>query len=173
MRLCKFFSSIFQKTLYNRSMKKKTTSLSSLLMRAKRFISSLLWLEPCAGGMCIRKRGDKKELLCISHREGRLMLPKWKCKIQETLQEAAKREFREETGIFDFQLGEILWVVRDRKRRKKTTFFTILKPGKQNPHIHDESVLWVEINQAIKEMRHKEEKKLLQKYVKNTLGKGN
>lgn len=150
-------------------MKKKMSTLSDILVRWRRYISSLFWLEPCAWGICIRTRDHHKEILCISHKKGKLMLPKWWCKITESLEEAAKREFREETGIFDFQLGKKLGVARDRKRRKQTTFFAILKPGKQNPHIHDESALWVEINKALWEMRHKSEKELLQKYIKNNL----
>lgn len=95
------------------------------------------------------------------------MLPKWRCKVGESIEEAATREFREETGIYDFKLGGIVWVVRDRKRRKKTTFFAIEKPGKQHTHIHDEATLWVKIEDALVDMRHKGEREVLKDYIES------
>lgn len=147
-------------------MKKKTPTLTVFWRKSKRYISSLFWLEPCAGGVCTRKRGTDIELLCICHKKGSIMLPKWRCKVGETLEDAAVREFREETGIFDFKLGDIIWVVRDRKRRKKTTFFKIEKPGKQHTHVHDEATLWVKIEDALPDMRHRGERELVEEYIK-------
>jgi len=60
--------------------------------------------------------------------------------------------------------------VRDRKRRKKTTFFTIEKPGKQHTNIHDEATLWVKIEDALVVMRHKGERELVKEYIES-LGK--
>ena len=93
------------------------------------------------------------------------MLPKWRCKVGETVEDAAIREFQEETGIYDFKLGEKIWVVRDRKRRKKTTFFKINKPGKQHTQFHDEATLWIKIEDALVDMRHKGERKLVKEYI--------
>ncbi len=151
-------------------MKKNLHPLVVFLSKSKRYISSFFWLEPCAGGICTRKRGNTIELLCICHKKGKIMLPKWRRKAGETIEEAAIREFREETGIFDFKLGEKIWVVRDRKRRKKTTFFKIEKPGKQHTHVHDEATLWVKIEDALVDMRHKGERKLVKEYIES-LGK--
>ncbi len=95
------------------------------------------------------------------------MLPKGRCKVGETVEEAATREFREETGIYDFKLGEKIGIVRDRKRRKKTTFFAIEKPGKQHAHFHDEATLWVKIEDALVDMRHKGERKLVKEYIES------
>lgn len=148
-------------------MKKKKQGFWRIIKGVKIYISSLFWLEPCAGGICTRKRAGNTEILCICHKKGTLMLPKGRCKVGETLEEAAKREFREETGIYDFKLGELIWVVRDRKRRKKTTFFRIEKPGKQHMHVHDEATLWVKIEDALIDMRHKGERKLVQEYIES------
>ncbi len=57
--------------------------------------------------------------------------------------------------------------MRDRKRRKKTTFFTIEKPGKQHTHIHDEATMWVKIPDALPLMRHKGEKELVKEYIES------
>gem|GEM_PF-6120503 len=57
-------------------MKKNTNSLFIFLRKSKRYFSSLLWLDACAGGICTRKRGAHIELLCICHKTGTLMLPK-------------------------------------------------------------------------------------------------
>ncbi len=145
----------------------RKNKLSILLRKVKRYLASLFWLKPCAGGICTRKRGNSIELLCICHKKGTIMLPKWGCKVGETLEESAIREFREETGIFDFKLGEMIGVVRDRKRRKKTTFFHIEKPGKQHGHMKDEATLWVKIEDALVDMRHKGERKLVKGYIES------
>jgi len=146
-------------------MKKNKNYLLVFLRKSKRYISSLFWLEPCAGGICTRKRGSTTEILCICHKKWTIMLPKWRCKVGETVEDAAIREFQEETGIYDFKLGEKIWVVRDRKRRKKTTFFKINKPGKQHTQFHDEATLWIKIEDALVDMRHKGERKLVKEYI--------
>ncbi|MFA6080492.1 MAG: NUDIX domain-containing protein [Candidatus Gracilibacteria bacterium] len=149
-------------------MKKNLHPLFRLWKRSNRFISSLFWLDPCAGGVCIRKHGTTPEVLCVCHKNGKIMLPKGRCKAGETLEKAAVREFREETGIYDFKLGDIVGIVRDRKRRKKTTFFLIEKSGKQHTNFHDEATLWVKIEDALVDMRHKGERKLIKEYIENS-----
>jgi hypothetical protein len=57
--------------------------------------------------------------------------------------------------------------VRDRKRRKKTTFFHIEKPGKQHGHMKDEATLWVKIEDALVDMRHKGERDLVREYIES------
>jgi len=57
--------------------------------------------------------------------------------------------------------------VRDRKRRKKTTFFKIEKPGKQHTQFHDEATMWVNVEDALVDMRHKGERKLMEEYIKS------
>jgi len=151
-------------------MKKKIHPISLSLRNIKRYLSSLFWLAPCAGGICTRKRGTNTEILCVCHKTWKISLPKWRCRIKETIEKSATREFREETGIYDFKLGKIIWIVRDRKRRKKTTFFQIEKPGKQHSQCHDEATIWVKIEDALVDMRHKGEKKLIKKYIQG-LGK--
>ena len=66
----------------------------------KKKLSSIFWLDACAGCICIRERNKKKEILCIMHKGGGYMLPKGKIKKDESVEIAALREFREETGLY-------------------------------------------------------------------------
>lgn len=144
-------------------MNNKKLSWMKTLRRVRRYLSSLFWLEPCAGGVCIRNRWKHTEILCITHKHGTYMLPKWRCKVGESLPETALREFREETGLYDCHLGELVGVVRDRKRGKKITFYTIKNAGRAS-HIRDEHAIWVPIDEALTYMRYSSEKSLLKKY---------
>ncbi len=63
----------------------------------KMWLSSLFWLEPCAGGICLRERQWQSEVLCIAHKKWGLMFPKWRIKRGETLEIGAIREIQEET----------------------------------------------------------------------------
>lgn len=99
------------------------------------------------------------------HKKGWLMLPKWRVKPQETLKEAAKREFEEETGLYSYQLGDVIGILRDRYRRKKITFFWFKNPSNKHAEIHDEAIVWVELQKAPQQMKHKSERKFIEKYV--------
>jgi 8-oxo-dGTP pyrophosphatase MutT (NUDIX family) len=130
----------------------------------KRYIASFFWLSPCAWGICIRQRHGKTEILCIIHKDGSLMLPKWHIKKWETPPEAALREFIEETGMIWSVLREKIGILRDRKRRKKITFYAIeqIKEGPLGEH--DEKTIWVDIRHAMKTMKHKSESHFLERY---------
>lgn len=93
------------------------------------------------------------------------MFPKWRVKLGENLQAGAIREIQEETGLYGFTLWEIIWVVRDRKRRKKITFFEVKNTGTHS-FIHDEAIMWVSMAHALKHLKHEPERKILQKYLK-------
>jgi 8-oxo-dGTP pyrophosphatase MutT (NUDIX family) len=92
------------------------------------------------------------------------MLPKWRIKLWETLKIGAIREIQEETGLYGFTLGNKVGVLRDRKRRKKITFFEVKNAGIHSP-VHDEAIMWVSIEHALKHLKHDGEKKLIEKYV--------
>lgn len=160
MWLCKFFSFFSFSPIIHRM---KPFKKESLFEQWKKFIASFFWLDPCAGGICIRERKWIKEIICVTHRDGGIMLPKWRIKRWEKPKEAALREFREETGIYNSTLGSKIGTIRDRNRRKKIIFYHIQSSG---PHsvIHDEAVMWLPLEDALQKMKHKTEKKFLQKY---------
>lgn len=132
----------------------------------KRWLSSFFWLEPCAGAIITRERNGGKEILCIAHKKWGLMLPKWRWKIGESTQEIAVREIQEETGLYGFKLGREIATIRDRKRRKKITFFEVKNPSTTHAHIKDEAIIWTPHKEAVKKMRHESEKQLLAEYTK-------
>ncbi len=136
----------------------------SFLDNCKLWLSSLFWLEPCAGGICIRERQWQSEVLCIAHKKWGLMFPKWRIKRGETLESGAAREIQEETGLYGFTLWIKIGVIRDRKRRKKITFFEVKNAGAHSP-IHDEAIMWVSIPNALKHLKHEPEKKILQQHL--------
>lgn len=99
------------------------------------------------------------------HKNGGLMLPKWRVKPNESLKEAAKREFQEETGLYGYQMGDEIGILRDRYRRKKITFFWFKNPSSKHSEIHDEAIVWIDAIKALPLMKHAGEKKFIEKYV--------
>ena len=142
----------------------KPVHKKSFLHRVKKVLSSLVWLDVCAGGVCIRERKNQREILCVMHKNGGIMLPKGRVKNHETLEQAALREFSEQTGIYQVSLGSKIGTLRDRIRRKKITFFWIEHAKLQTP-VHDEAVIWVEIGRAFSQMKHTSERQFIKKYI--------
>lgn len=141
----------------------KSTKKTHLFETWKKLIASFFWLEPCAGGICIRNRKWRTEILCVTHKDGGIMLPKWRIKSWETTEQAALREFMEETGIYNCTLGNKIGIIRDRNRGKKITFYSIHSSGQHTP-IHDEAIMWIDLSSAIKNMKHRTEKIFLKKH---------
>lgn len=161
MWLCKFFSFFsFSPIIHHMKSIKK----GRLFEQWKKFIASFFWLDPCAGGICIRDRRWIREIICVIHRDGGVMLPKWRIKRWEKTKEAALREFQEETGIYSSTLGWKIGTIRDRIRRKKITFYHIYNSGTLTP-VHDEAVMWLPLESAQQKMKHPAEKKFLKKYL--------
>ena len=161
MWLCKFFS-FFEKIPIISTMKWNKKGYLELW---KKRIASFVWLDPCAGWICLRERKWKTELLCVIHKDGGIMIPKWRIKPWESTEDAALREFREETGIYTSILGEKIGVIRDRIRRKKITLYKIHHGSWQHTSVHDEAIMWIEIGQALKKIKHLSERKFIEKYL--------
>lgn len=64
--------------------------------------------EFTAGGVVWRRRGDQLEILMIQDHKGRWTIPKGHVEKGESLEQTAKREIGEETGLFDVKIGEKL-----------------------------------------------------------------
>lgn len=160
MWLCKFFSFLdILAIIHSMKWMKKWT----LFERWKKFLASIFWLDPCAGGICLRERNWETEILCVIHWDGGIMLPKWRIKQRETPGDAALREFQEETGLYSGTLGKNIGTIRDRNRRKKIIFYHVHSSGPHTP-IHDEAVMWVLLKNAPKKMKHPTESEFLKKH---------
>ncbi len=147
-----------------KSDKKNNFSLKKFNKKFFHFFS-FLWLNSCAGWICIRKRSGKKELLCIMKKNGQLALPKWRKEKWETLEWTALREFREETWLHNNRLGIKIGTIYDYKRRKKITLYWIEQSTGQHSIIRDEAIMWVELSQSAEKMQHKSERQFIKKYL--------
>lgn len=130
----------------------------------KKKMASLFWLDDCAWGICLRERKWKIELLCVLDKHGGFMLPKWRLKKWESFEDAAVREFQEETGIYNAKISKEIGIIRDRIRRKKIVLFSFLWTSFSHSSIHDEAIMWVDIKTACKKMKHPSERDFLKKY---------
>gem|GEM_PF-2378700 len=74
------------------------------------------------------------------------------------------REFQEETGLYSSRLGKKIGVMRDRLRRKKIHIYKIDNIVVSSL-IRDEAVVWMSLEKALIHLRHKSEKKFLEKYL--------
>jgi 8-oxo-dGTP pyrophosphatase MutT (NUDIX family) len=107
-----------------------------------------------AGGVVIRK-GDRGHEVVIAGREGMWVLPKGTPDADESLEETATREVREETGL-DVKivrpLGTIeYWFALPRRRVHKTVHFFLMEAtgGETSRHDHEyDEVRWVPVDQA-------------------------
>ncbi len=153
----------FSKKYYNLAHETEKKWFSWELLKKR--LASYLWLDQCAGGICIRERKGNREILCVLHKDGGVMLPKWRIRQWETRENAALREFQEETGIYNSILGSKIGVIRDRIRRKKVTLYWIHEnQGKHTP-IHDEAIIWVCLEESPKKMKHASERDFILKYL--------
>jgi len=162
MWLCKFFS-LLSKICIILGMKRKKKYLQTW-NNWKKKIASFFWLDDCAGGLCIRDGKRWRDILVVLHKDGGVMIPKWKVKPWESLATAALREFQEETGLYSSRLGKKIGVMRDRLRRKKIHIYKIDNIVVSSL-IRDEAVVWMSLEKALIHLRHKSEKKFLEKYL--------
>ena len=108
-----------------------------------------------AGGVIVRKNGDDVEVLLFQdHEYDDWKLPKGHAEEGETLEQTAKREVREETGVTKVKIHELLGtfrrIVESRKEDKTIHYFLMTT----NPDQHTEKpedgtlrVAWFPIDQ--------------------------
>ncbi|CAB4879930.1 unannotated protein [freshwater metagenome] len=132
-------------------------------------------LEFSAGGVVVRVAGDGAQCVVIvpSRRAagGRrvLALPKGHPDGDETPEQAALREVREETGV-EAEIVEPLetigyWYQRDGRRIRKSVAFFLLRHLAGDPEVHRDHEIdearWMPIDQAAKELTYPGDRKMV------------
>jgi len=129
-----------------------------------------------AGGVVFRKNKNKIEVAIIARNNKTVWcLPKGKIEKNESAEDTAKREVKEETGLE----GELLTKINsihyfytskeENKRFSKTVDFYLFKYVNGNTEDHDweiDAVEWVEIDEAIKRLTYKSERETMEKAKK-------
>jgi 8-oxo-dGTP pyrophosphatase MutT (NUDIX family) len=123
--------------------------------------------ELSAGGVVVRRLGGRPLVAVVRVRDDVLALPKGHPGAGESLEEAARREVREETGVeaepVD-ELGEIrYWYGRDGRRVLKTVRFFLFRylTGSVADHDHEvEEALWIPLEEAPERLAYDGERKI-------------
>ena len=127
--------------------------------------------EISAGGVIYRKTGDDIEIALI-HTRNRWGLPKGHVEERESVEQAALREVREETGLegkLIRKLGDIGYSYREKEghepvRIYKRVHFYLLRylRGDMRDHDHEaDDVRWFPIEQAVKQLKFATERKMV------------
>jgi 8-oxo-dGTP pyrophosphatase MutT (NUDIX family) len=136
-----------------------------------------------AGGVVFRKNHDLIEVaLILVGPKLRWQLPKGTVNPEESTEQAAQREVREEAGIEVFLLDLIepieywYYSVRNgqRIRYHKYVYFYLMQYRSGDVNDHDHEVLearWVEINQAITMLNFESEKNMVRRTLERILSK--
>jgi len=139
--------------------------------------------EISAGGVVFRRINGQIQVILISTRGGKVWaLPKGLVEKGEPLEEAAKREVREETGVEARVLQKIdkvdLWFYWEdepgvKRRHHKIIYFFLMEYMRGSTEDHDyevERAEWFPLEEAIEKATYKSEKEILKK-AQNILSK--
>ena len=126
--------------------------------------------EFSAGGVVLRNRGELAEVAVVSPRRGVLALPKGHPEGRESLEAAATREVREETGLEADpveKLGEVrYWYTLSGERVLKSVTFFLFAYRSGSIEDHDEEVesaAWVPLEEAPKLLSYRGERDMAAK----------
>ena len=126
--------------------------------------------EFSAGGVVIRRVEGELEIALVSPREGIYALPKGHPAPGESLEQAAAREVREETGLLAEpveQLGEVrYWYRLGGQRVLKTVTFFLFDFRSGSVADHDDEVVWagwVPLTEAVEQLTYDGEREMAMK----------
>ncbi len=134
-----------------------------------------------AGGVVFRKGQKGPEVLLLLHRNGRWTLPKGAVEAGETEEEVAFREVAEEAGVRNLRkvadLGEeryrFYWPQEKTFYDKTVRYYLLEWLGGEEPRPQAEEgfveARWVPIGEAVRRIRFKETRRILER-VREILG---
>jgi len=131
--------------------------------------------EFSSGGIVIKARGSKIEILLIKDSYGKWTWPKGNIDKGEGSLDAAKREIREETGLENIQavakVGQVnYFYTREKKLIYKTVYLYLFKfTGREKLSIQEREIedgRWFSPREALVKMEYKGAKELLAKAIK-------
>ena len=134
--------------------------------------------EFSAGGVVLRGSDGEAELAVVSPRRGVLALPKGHPEAGESLEQAATREVREETGLVAApveRLGEVRYwytLAGERVLKGVTFFLFSYLSGSLDDHDDEvESAAWVPLEQAPELLSYKGEREMAAKALARQPGR--
>jgi 8-oxo-dGTP pyrophosphatase MutT (NUDIX family) len=134
--------------------------------------------EFSAGGLVIRNFRGTPHLAVVRVRDEILALPKGHPEPGESMQDAALREVREETGLETEaleKLGDIrYWYARDGDRVLKVVSFFLFRyrSGRLADHDHEvEDALWIPLEEAPARLAYRGEKEMAESAL-SRVGRG-
>ena len=123
--------------------------------------------EFSSGGVVIRRVEGEIEIALVSPREGIYALPKGHPDPGESLEQAATREVREETGLVAEpveELGEVrYWYRLGGERVLKTVTFFLFDFRSGSVADHDDEVIWagwVPLAEAVEQLTYEGEREM-------------
>ena len=126
--------------------------------------------EFSAGGVVIRRVEGEIEIALVSPREGIYALPKGHPDPGESLEQAAAREVREETGLLAEpveQLGEVrYWYRRSGRRIHKNVHFHLFRyvSGDTADHDHEvDEARWISLEEARSRLSYPGEREMIER----------
>jgi ADP-ribose pyrophosphatase YjhB (NUDIX family) len=118
----------------------------------------------------VRQSGGEREIALVSPRAGVLALPKGHPEAGESLEQAASREVREETGLVAEPLGRLgevrYWYRFAGEKVLKTVTFFLFRYRSGSVEDHDDEVVWagwVPLAEAPQRLSYKGEREVVAK----------
>ena len=126
--------------------------------------------EFSAGGVVVRGAGDRAEVAVVLPRSGVYALPKGHPDEDETLEQAATREVREETGLLAEPIGKLgqvqYWYTLRGERVLKAVTFFLFEYRSGSVEDHDDEVVaaeWVPLAEAPRLLSYRGEREMAAK----------